>query len=101
MVTPRSIFIQMPACFFSDDNGPIYRVQVIVSEPAGNSLANRYTLFHTHTHTLSLYLSLSLSLSHTQMDMHTNTYTNNDTFTTCNNESIHAYVLKHINTESC
>ncbi|XP_042563353.1 phosphatidylinositol phosphatase PTPRQ [Clupea harengus] len=34
MVTPRSIFIQMPACFFSDDNGPIYRVQVIVSEPA-------------------------------------------------------------------
>ncbi|XP_063053937.1 phosphatidylinositol phosphatase PTPRQ [Engraulis encrasicolus] len=33
-VTSRSIFIQMPNCFFSDSNGPIDRVQVIVSESA-------------------------------------------------------------------
>ncbi|KAL2093754.1 hypothetical protein ACEWY4_011066 [Coilia grayii] len=34
MVTSRSIFIQMPTCFFSDSNGPIDKVQVIVSESA-------------------------------------------------------------------
>ncbi|XP_062403996.1 phosphatidylinositol phosphatase PTPRQ [Sardina pilchardus] len=34
MSTARRIFIQMPACFFSDDHGPIRKVQVIVSEPA-------------------------------------------------------------------
>ncbi|XP_055078550.1 phosphatidylinositol phosphatase PTPRQ [Periophthalmus magnuspinnatus] len=32
MVTHRSIAIHMPACFYSDDNGPIARIQVIVAE---------------------------------------------------------------------
>uniref|UniRef100_A0A3Q1F7L9 Phosphatidylinositol phosphatase PTPRQ-like n=1 Tax=Acanthochromis polyacanthus TaxID=80966 RepID=A0A3Q1F7L9_9TELE len=30
MVTHRSIAIRMPACFYSDDNGPIKKIQVIV-----------------------------------------------------------------------
>ncbi|XP_036375557.1 phosphatidylinositol phosphatase PTPRQ [Megalops cyprinoides] len=34
MVTSRSITIQMPVCFFSDDHGPIQKVQVIVAEEA-------------------------------------------------------------------
>ncbi|XP_072290555.1 phosphatidylinositol phosphatase PTPRQ [Eucyclogobius newberryi] len=32
MVTHRSIAIHMPACFYSDDNGPIAKIQVIVAE---------------------------------------------------------------------
>ncbi|XP_008410634.1 phosphatidylinositol phosphatase PTPRQ isoform X3 [Poecilia reticulata] len=32
MVTHRSITIHMPACFYSDDNGPIAKIQVIVAE---------------------------------------------------------------------
>ncbi|XP_023131150.3 phosphatidylinositol phosphatase PTPRQ isoform X1 [Amphiprion ocellaris] len=32
MVTHRSITIRMPACFYSDDNGPIKKIQVIVAE---------------------------------------------------------------------
>ncbi|XP_041854149.1 phosphatidylinositol phosphatase PTPRQ [Melanotaenia boesemani] len=32
MVTKRSIIIQMPACFYSDENGPIEKIQVIVAE---------------------------------------------------------------------
>uniref|UniRef100_A0AAV2KVW1 Protein-tyrosine-phosphatase n=1 Tax=Knipowitschia caucasica TaxID=637954 RepID=A0AAV2KVW1_KNICA len=32
MVTQRSIAIHMPACFYSDDNGPITKIQVIVAE---------------------------------------------------------------------
>ncbi|KAM4554453.1 phosphatidylinositol phosphatase PTPRQ [Fundulus diaphanus] len=32
MVTHRSITILMPACFYSDDNGPIAKIQVIVAE---------------------------------------------------------------------
>ncbi|KAM4618263.1 phosphatidylinositol phosphatase PTPRQ [Polymixia lowei] len=32
MVTHRSITICMPACFYSDDNGPIRHIQVIVAE---------------------------------------------------------------------
>uniref|UniRef100_A0A3Q4I1N9 Phosphatidylinositol phosphatase PTPRQ-like n=1 Tax=Neolamprologus brichardi TaxID=32507 RepID=A0A3Q4I1N9_NEOBR len=32
MVTHRSITIHMPACFYSDDNGPITKIQVIVAE---------------------------------------------------------------------
>ncbi|TSL75304.1 Phosphatidylinositol phosphatase PTPRQ [Bagarius yarrelli] len=34
MVTSQTISIEMPLCFFSDYNGPIQRIQVIVSEPA-------------------------------------------------------------------
>ncbi|XP_045544692.1 phosphatidylinositol phosphatase PTPRQ [Salmo salar] len=32
MVTSRSIIVHMPACFYSDDNGPISSIQIIVSE---------------------------------------------------------------------
>ncbi|XP_061677981.1 phosphatidylinositol phosphatase PTPRQ [Syngnathoides biaculeatus] len=32
IVTHKSITIHMPACFYSDDNGPIEKIQVIVSE---------------------------------------------------------------------
>ncbi|XP_068595364.1 phosphatidylinositol phosphatase PTPRQ [Brachionichthys hirsutus] len=32
MVTHRTIAILMPACFYSDDNGPIMKIQVIVAE---------------------------------------------------------------------
>ncbi|MBN3301575.1 PTPRQ phosphatase, partial [Amia calva] len=32
MVTSRTITIKMPVCFFSDDNGPIDKIQVIVAE---------------------------------------------------------------------
>lgn len=35
MATSKTITVEMPACFFSDDNGPIQKIQVIVSEPAG------------------------------------------------------------------
>ncbi|XP_042157953.1 phosphatidylinositol phosphatase PTPRQ [Oncorhynchus tshawytscha] len=32
MVTSRSIIVHMPACFYSDDNGPISSIQIIVAE---------------------------------------------------------------------
>lgn len=35
ITTSNTITIEMPECFFTDDHGPIQRVQVIVSEPAG------------------------------------------------------------------
>lgn len=38
MVTHRSITIRMPACFYSDDNGPITKIQVIVAESGGMTL---------------------------------------------------------------
>lgn len=38
MVTHRSITIHMPACFYSDDNGPITKIQVIVAESGGMTL---------------------------------------------------------------
>ncbi|KAA0715211.1 Phosphatidylinositol phosphatase PTPRQ [Triplophysa tibetana] len=34
VATSKTITIEMPECFFTDDHGPIQRVQVIVSEPA-------------------------------------------------------------------
>lgn len=37
MVTHRSITIRMPACFYSDDNGPITKIQVIVAESGGKA----------------------------------------------------------------
>lgn len=48
MVTHRSITIRMPACFYSDDNGPIKKIQVIVAESGGKkpwqpSLLFKYT----------------------------------------------------------
>lgn len=42
MATPQTITIDMPFCFFSDDNGPIHKIQVIVSEPAGTYITPAY-----------------------------------------------------------
>ncbi|XP_027128956.1 phosphatidylinositol phosphatase PTPRQ [Larimichthys crocea] len=40
MVTHRSITIRMPACFYSDDNGPITKIQVIVAESGVKDFQN-------------------------------------------------------------
>ncbi|KAM7414498.1 hypothetical protein PAMA_019354 [Pampus argenteus] len=40
MVTHRSITIRMPACFYSDDNGPITNIQVIVAESGVKDVMN-------------------------------------------------------------
>ncbi|XP_047678606.1 phosphatidylinositol phosphatase PTPRQ isoform X2 [Tachysurus fulvidraco] len=40
MATSQTITIEMPLCFFSDDNGPIHKIQVIVSEPAVMDYSN-------------------------------------------------------------
>ncbi|XP_028441228.1 phosphatidylinositol phosphatase PTPRQ isoform X2 [Perca flavescens] len=40
MVTHRSITIHMPACFYSDDNGPITKIQVIVAESGVKDMQN-------------------------------------------------------------
>ncbi|KAM4572267.1 phosphatidylinositol phosphatase PTPRQ-like isoform 3-T3 [Odontesthes bonariensis] len=50
MVTHRSITIHMPACFYSDDNGPIAKIQVIVAESGVRDIENvtnwRRAFFH-------------------------------------------------------
>ncbi|KAM9807812.1 phosphatidylinositol phosphatase PTPRQ [Neosynchiropus ocellatus] len=43
MVTHRSITIRMPACFYSDDNGPIVKIQVIVAESGAKDASNLTT----------------------------------------------------------
>ncbi|XP_037109194.1 phosphatidylinositol phosphatase PTPRQ [Syngnathus acus] len=43
MVTHKSITIRMPACFYSDDNGPIAKIQVIVAESGVKDAANLTT----------------------------------------------------------
>ncbi|XP_034542203.1 phosphatidylinositol phosphatase PTPRQ [Notolabrus celidotus] len=40
MVTHRSITIHLPACFYSDDNGPITKIQVIVAESGVKDVLN-------------------------------------------------------------
>ncbi|XP_039510303.1 phosphatidylinositol phosphatase PTPRQ [Pimephales promelas] len=40
IATSTTITIEMPECFFTDDHGPIQKVQVIVSEPAVMDYAN-------------------------------------------------------------
>ncbi|XP_036441297.1 phosphatidylinositol phosphatase PTPRQ [Colossoma macropomum] len=40
MATSKTITIEMPECFFSDDNGPIQKIQVIISEPAVMDYSN-------------------------------------------------------------
>ncbi|XP_077591289.1 phosphatidylinositol phosphatase PTPRQ [Stigmatopora nigra] len=43
MVTHRSITIRTPACFYSDDNGPITKIQVIVAESGVKDVINLTT----------------------------------------------------------
>uniref|UniRef100_W5K8B6 Protein tyrosine phosphatase receptor type Q n=1 Tax=Astyanax mexicanus TaxID=7994 RepID=W5K8B6_ASTMX len=47
MATSKTITIEMPECFFSDDNGPIRKIQVIISEPAMdyNNVSNWKSVF--------------------------------------------------------
>ncbi|XP_068168501.1 phosphatidylinositol phosphatase PTPRQ isoform X2 [Antennarius striatus] len=40
IVTHRTITIRMPACFYSDDNGPITKIQVIVAESGVKDIQN-------------------------------------------------------------
>ncbi|XP_046721007.1 phosphatidylinositol phosphatase PTPRQ-like isoform X2 [Silurus meridionalis] len=49
MATKQTITIEMPLCFFSDVNGPIEKIQVIVSEPAVmdySNVSNWKSVFH-------------------------------------------------------
>ncbi|KAK3549019.1 hypothetical protein QTP70_025091, partial [Hemibagrus guttatus] len=48
MATSQTITIEMPLCFFSDINGPIHKIQVIVSEPSVmyyNNVSNWKSVF--------------------------------------------------------
>uniref|UniRef100_A0A4W4G5K8 Protein-tyrosine-phosphatase n=1 Tax=Electrophorus electricus TaxID=8005 RepID=A0A4W4G5K8_ELEEL len=50
IATSKTITIKMPLCFFSDDNGQVQRIQVIVSEPTGtmmnyNNVSNWKSVF--------------------------------------------------------
>ncbi|KAF6738160.1 Phosphatidylinositol phosphatase PTPRQ [Oryzias melastigma] len=40
MVTHKTITVRKPACFYSDDNGPIAKIQVIVAESGVRDLGN-------------------------------------------------------------
>lgn len=55
MVTRRSITIRMPACFYSDDNGPIKKIQVIVAESGGKEPWQPSLLFE-YTRVLVLFV---------------------------------------------
>lgn len=55
MVTHRSITIRMPACFYSDDNGPIKKIQVIIAESGGKETWQPSLLFE-YTRVLVLFV---------------------------------------------
>lgn len=42
MVTHKTITVRKPACFYSDDNGPIAKIQVIVAESGGMTAITFY-----------------------------------------------------------
>ncbi|XP_048024016.1 phosphatidylinositol phosphatase PTPRQ isoform X2 [Megalobrama amblycephala] len=78
--TSKTITIEMPECFFTDDHGPIQKVQVIVSEPAvmdfGN-LSNWKSVFHQPTApylTDEGFLNPGCSDKSERMSTNTNTY---------------------------
>ncbi|XP_039470944.1 phosphatidylinositol phosphatase PTPRQ isoform X5 [Oreochromis aureus] len=51
MVTDRSITIHKPACFYSDDNGPIANIQVIVAESGvkdNKNVTNWKSAYYNH-----------------------------------------------------
>ncbi|CAG5958075.1 unnamed protein product, partial [Menidia menidia] len=57
MVTHRSITIYMPACFYSDDNGPIAKIQVIVAESGVRDIENLTNWRHAYFHRPAPYLT--------------------------------------------
>ncbi|XP_058607826.1 phosphatidylinositol phosphatase PTPRQ isoform X2 [Onychostoma macrolepis] len=78
--TSKTITIEMPECFFTDDHGPIRKVQVIVSEPAvmdyGN-LSNWKSVFLYPTApylTDEGFLNPKCSEKAERMSTNTNTY---------------------------
>ncbi|XP_047451818.1 phosphatidylinositol phosphatase PTPRQ, partial [Mugil cephalus] len=57
MVTHRSITILMPACFYSDDNGPITKIQVIVAESGVKDSENLTNWKSAYLHRPAPYLT--------------------------------------------
>ncbi|XP_045893416.1 phosphatidylinositol phosphatase PTPRQ isoform X2 [Micropterus dolomieu] len=57
MVTHRSITIRMPACFYSDDNGPITKIQVIVAESGVKDIQNLSNWKHAFFNRPAPYLT--------------------------------------------
>uniref|UniRef100_A0A8P4G646 Protein tyrosine phosphatase receptor type Q n=1 Tax=Dicentrarchus labrax TaxID=13489 RepID=A0A8P4G646_DICLA len=57
MVTHRSITIRMPACFYSDDNGPITKIQVIVAESGVKDIQNLTNWKNAFFHRPAPYLT--------------------------------------------
>ncbi|XP_028306525.1 phosphatidylinositol phosphatase PTPRQ isoform X2 [Gouania willdenowi] len=57
MVTHRTITIRMPACFYSDDNGPITKIQVIVSESGVKDMENLTNWKSAFSHHPAPYLT--------------------------------------------
>ncbi|XP_051917347.1 phosphatidylinositol phosphatase PTPRQ [Hippocampus zosterae] len=57
MVTHKSITIRLPACFYSDDNGPIAKIQVIVAESGVKDVANLTTWRDAFFHRPSPYVT--------------------------------------------
>ncbi|XP_067445742.1 phosphatidylinositol phosphatase PTPRQ [Thunnus thynnus] len=57
MVTHRSITIRMPACFYSDDNGPITKIQVIVAESGVKDIVNMTSWKNAFFHRPAPYLT--------------------------------------------
>ncbi|XP_078139181.1 phosphatidylinositol phosphatase PTPRQ [Centroberyx gerrardi] len=57
MVTHRSITVRMPACFYSDENGPIRNIQVIVAESGVKDGKNLTDWKHAYFHRPAPYLT--------------------------------------------
>ncbi|XP_073786318.1 phosphatidylinositol phosphatase PTPRQ isoform X2 [Danio rerio] len=55
--TSKTITIEMPECFFTDDHGPIQKVQVIVSEPAVMDYGNLSNWKSVFLHPTAPYLT--------------------------------------------
>ncbi|XP_030646296.1 phosphatidylinositol phosphatase PTPRQ [Chanos chanos] len=57
MATSSTVTVQMPVCFFTNDHGPIQRVQVIVSEPAVMDSSNLSNWKSVFTHSPAPYVT--------------------------------------------
>lgn len=47
VATSTTITVKMPICYFSDVNGPIKKIQILVSESGGKKLYSIYTFLTT------------------------------------------------------
>ncbi|XP_051579937.1 LOW QUALITY PROTEIN: phosphatidylinositol phosphatase PTPRQ [Myxocyprinus asiaticus] len=57
ITTSKTIAVEMPECFFTDDHGPIQKVQVIVSEPAVMDYGNLSNWKSVFLHPTAPYLT--------------------------------------------